>query len=82
MPIPTYGDVKRALERLVQELHVLNESVAVSLVEGLEDRLTLHQLQAFVELSVTFHRTTNLVDSIMTPLEAKTRHVTHWKTSD
>ena len=76
-----YKDVKRALERLVQELHVLNESAAVSLVEGLEDRLTLHQLQVFVELNVTF-RTTNLVDSMMARLEAKTRHVTHWKTSD
>jgi len=40
---PTYGDAKRALDRLSHELRVLNESAAASVAEGLEETLTLHR---------------------------------------
>ena len=78
---PTHGDAQRALDRLVQELRVINESAAASLAEGLEETLTLHRLNVFVELGVSF-RSTNLIESVMARIEAKTRRVTRWRTSD
>lgn len=77
----TYADAKRALERLHRELRVVNESAAASLAEGLEETLTLHRLNVFPELGVSF-KTTNLIESVMARLEAKTRRVTRWRTSD
>ena len=65
----------------MRELRVVNESAAVSLAEGLEETLPLHRLHVFVELGVRF-RTTNLIESVMARLEAKTQRVTRWKTSD
>jgi transposase-like protein len=78
---PSYADAKRALQRLVRELHVLNASAAASLEEGLEETLTLHRLNIFPELGVSF-KTTNLIESVMSRLEARTHRVTHWRTSD
>jgi putative transposase len=78
---PTYGDAKRALERLHRELRLVNESAAASLAEGLEETLTLHRLKVFPELGVSF-KTTYLIESVMARLEAKTHRVTRWRTSD
>ena len=77
----TYDEAKHALERLMRELRVVNESAAASLAEGLEETLPLHRLHVFVELGVRF-RTTNLIESVMARLEAKTQRVTRWKTRD
>jgi transposase-like protein len=76
-----YADAKRALDRLHRELRLVNESAAASLTEGLEETLTLHRLNLFPELGVSF-KTTNLIESVMARLEAKTRRVTRWRTSD
>jgi len=78
---PAYADAKRALDRLHRELRLLNESAAASLAEGLEETLTLHRLNVFPELGVSF-KTTNLIESVMARLEAKTQRVTRWRTSD
>lgn len=78
---PSYADAKRALERLHRELRLVNESAAASLTEGLEETLTLHRLNVFPELGVSF-KTTNLIESVMARLEAKTHRVTRWRTSD
>ena len=78
---PAYADTKRALDRLHRELRLLNESAAASLAEGLEETLTLHRLHVFPELGVSF-KTTNLIESVMARLEAKTQRVTRWRTSD
>jgi transposase-like protein len=78
---PTYRDAKRALERLYRELRVVNESAAASLAEGLEETLTLHRLNLFPELGLSF-KTTNLLESVMAGVEAKTWRVTRWRTSD
>jgi putative transposase len=59
----------------------VNASAAASLAEGLDDTLTLHQLNVFPELGVSF-KTTNLIESVMARLEAKTRRVARWRTSD
>ena len=78
---PTYADAKRALDRLYRELKIVNESAAASLAEGLDETLTLHRLNVFPELGISF-KTTNLIESVMSRLEAKTRRVTRWRTSD
>lgn len=78
---PAYADAKRALLRLVRELRLVNESAAASLEEGLEETLTLHRLGVFPELGTSF-KTTNLIESVMARLEAKTERVDRWRTSD
>lgn len=78
---PAYADAKRALQRLVTELRLRNESAARSLEEGLEETLTLHRLGVFPELGRSF-KTTNLIESVMSRLEDKTQRVDRWRTSD
>jgi putative transposase len=78
---PTYAAAKRALDRLHRELRLVNESAAASLAEGLEETLTLHRLHVFAALGGSF-KTTNLIESVMARLEAKTHRVTRWRTSD
>jgi transposase-like protein len=77
----TYGDAKRALDRLHRELRLVNASAAASLAEGLEETLTLHRLGVFPQLGVSF-KTTNLIESVMARLEARTHRITRWRTSD
>lgn len=77
----SYADAKRAVQRLITELRVLNESAARSLEEGLEETLTLHKLNVLPELGRSF-RTTNLIESVMARVEAKTLRVDRWRTSD
>jgi transposase-like protein len=78
---PSYGDAKRALQRLERELRLRNESAAESLREGQEETLTLHRLAVFPELGTSF-KTTNLIESVMARVEAKTRRVARWRSSD
>lgn len=78
---PVYADAKRALLALAKELRVRNVSAAASLEEGLEETLTLHRLGVFPELGQSF-KTTNLIESVMARLEAKTERVDRWRTSD
>jgi putative transposase len=81
---PAYADARRALLRLHRELAIDNESAAASLLEGLEETLTLHWLNVFPvfpELGRAF-KTTNAIESVMARVEHKTRRVTHWRTSD
>lgn len=77
MQHPTYADARRALERVYRELRLVNASAAASLAEELEETLTLHRLEVFPELGVSF-KTTNLIESVMSRLEAKTRRITSW----
>lgn len=78
---PSYADAKRALLRLHKELLVVNESAAASLLEGLEETLTLHRLGVFPELGVSL-KTTNIIESVMARVEDRTARVDHWRTSD
>lgn len=78
---PSYADARRALGQLVKELTVLNVSAARSLEEGLDETLTLHRLQVYAELGTSF-KTTNLIESVMARVEASTRRVARWRTSD
>lgn len=78
---PLYADAKRALLHLVKELAKINASAARSLEEGLEKTHTLHRLKVFDELGASF-KTTNLIESVMARVEAKTHRVGRWRTSD
>ena len=75
------ADAKRALLRLVGELQPENQSAARSSEEGLEENLTLHGLDVFPELGVSF-KTPNLIESVMARAEDGTAKVDRWRTSD
>ena len=77
----TYRDAKEQLQRIYRELKLRNASAAASLAEGLEETLTLHRLGVFPELGTSF-KTTNLLESVMARVEAKTARVDRWRTSD
>ena len=77
----TYRDAKDALLRVHRELRLRNASAAASLLEGLEETLTLHRLGVFPEVGTSF-KTTNLLESVMAQVEAKTARVDRWRTSD
>ena len=78
---PAYADAQRAFAQLHRELRPVNASAAASLAEGLDETLTLHRLGVFPELGVSF-KTTNLIESVMARIEAKTRRIARWRTSD
>jgi len=78
---PTYERAKAALQRCHRELRLLNGSAAASLLEGLEETLTLHRLGVPEALRLSL-RTTNVLESIMARVEDRTAKVDHWRTSD
>jgi putative transposase len=78
---PTYPTAKAALLRLHAELSRVNASAAASLAEGLEETLTLHRLGVFPQLGGSL-KTTNLIESVMARVEARTAKVDRWRTSD
>ena len=78
---PTYAEARAALSRLQRALRLVNASAAASLAEGLDETLTLHRLGVFPQLGTSF-KTTNLIESVMARVEARSRRVTRWRTSD
>jgi transposase-like protein len=78
---PTHRDVTDALRRVHNELRLRNATAAASLLEGLEETLTLHRLGVFAELGTSF-KTTNLLESVMARVEARVTRVDRWRTSD
>ena len=78
---PTYAEAAEALARIHKELHVLNQSAAASLEEGLEETLTLHRLGLFEKLGRSF-KTTNVIESIQARLGQYTDKVDYWRNSD
>ena len=77
----SYADAHRALQRLVRQLTPMNASAARSLEEGLDETLTLPRLGVAEALGTSF-KTTNLIASVMAHVDAKTRRVDRWRTSD
>jgi transposase-like protein len=78
---PSYAAAKAGLLRVHAELGLVNASAAASLLEGLEETLTLHRLGVFPQVGISF-KTTNLLESVMARVEARTARVDHWRTSD
>ena len=77
---PTYAAAKAALLRLHQELRLLNESAARSLLEGLEETLTLHRLGVFSQLGISL-KTTHCLESLNSLVAQRVGKVDHWRTS-
>lgn len=77
----TYKEAKSELEKLQQELSLVNESAANSLTEGLEETLTLHHLGLAPELAKSLS-TTNCLESVMSQLGQYTDKVDRWHNSN
>ena len=75
------GDARQALYRLYDELHELNPSAAASLMEGLEETLTLHDLQVHARLRRSLS-STNGIESSFSVVETICRRVKRWQGSD
>lgn len=78
---PTYKEARKALLQLEKELRVRNPSAARSLLEGMEETLTLHRLGVFKELGVSL-KTTNIIESIFSQAERRCGKVSHWKNGE
>ncbi len=78
--IEDYTQAKAALQRLRPKLQLINESAAKSLVEGLEETLTLNRLGLVGLLKDSF-RTTNCLESINGLIEQRTQKVKRWTSS-
>jgi transposase-like protein len=77
----TYKEAKAALMQLHQELENFNASAANSLLEGLEETLTIHHLGLSPELSKSLS-TTNCIEGVMSQLGSYTDKVDRWHNSD
>ena len=78
---PDYPTAKAALIQIHTELKGLNRSAARSLMEGLEETLTLHRLGLFDELGVSL-KTTNCIESLNSQLGKYLGRVKRWMDSD
>ena len=78
---PTYDQAKEVLVDIHRELQGLNRNAANSLMEGLEETLTLHRLGIFEELGRSL-KTTNAIESLNSQLGKYLRRVKHWMHSD
>lgn len=73
----TYKEAKSALTRLHTELERFNPSAANSLLEGLEETLTIHHLGLSPELAKSLS-TTNCIEGVMSQLGSYTDKVDRW----
>ena len=76
-----YVTAKRALLTIEREVVWHNKSAAHSMLEGLEETLTLHRLNMFAKLGTSL-RTTNPIENVNRLIENVIGKVCHWKNSD
>lgn len=76
----TLKDASTALEKIRHDLEKINMSAANSLLEGLDETLTLHELGLSVELTRSLG-TTNCIESFMSQVGAYTDKVDRWRNS-
>jgi len=74
---PTYEAANERLTGLHAELQQINRKAARSLMEGLEETLTLHRLGVFEELGRSL-KTTNCIESLNEKVEGYTSNVKRW----
>ena len=74
---PTYEAAKERLTGLYAELEQINRKAANSLMEGLEETLTLHRLGLFEELGRSL-KTTNCIENLNEQVEGCTGNVKRW----
>lgn len=77
----TYREAKAGIEKLYRELSSVNQSAANSLMEGMEETLTLHSLGLSPELCKRLN-TTNCIESVMAQLGQYTDKVDRWHNSN
>ena len=73
----TYQEARQMLEALQEELRPQERQAAHSLVEGMEETLTLHRLG----LASMFGRslqTTNIIENVNSHIGRRARRVTRW----
>lgn len=75
-----YKESMAALELLHRELSRVNQSAANSLLEGLEETLTLHRLGMAPELCRSLN-STNCIESVLSQLSQYTNKVDRWHNS-
>lgn len=81
LQMETYPEAKRALLDLADELRKINRTAANSLLEGLEELLTLHKLGLNEEFAGSFS-TTNCIESVNSQLRKYAGRVKNWSSSD
>jgi putative transposase len=74
---PNYEDAKSRLLEIRDELKKINQSAVNSLMEGLEETLTMHKLGLIEELGRSF-TTTNLIENLNSQLARYLRRVKRW----
>lgn len=79
--LESYDEAKQALERLHRELMDFNPSAARSLAEGMEETLTVHQLQVPPLLRQTLE-STNVIESAFSVVERVCTNVKRWLPGD
>jgi len=77
----TYQEAVAALTQVHRDLEKINLSAAGSLLEGLDETLTIHELGLSVELARSLS-TTNCIESLFSQLGAYTDKVDRWHDSD
>lgn len=78
---PNYVSAHRSLMFVKNELKNINESAVTSLEEGLEEALTLHRLNLFDKIGVSF-KTTNAIENVNRQLQKHLGRVCRWKNSN
>lgn len=78
---PTYEEARAALMAMHAELSDRNQSAAASLMEGLEETLTLHRLGVYGVLGRSL-KTTNCIESTNALVEERCSKVDAWKNSN
>ena len=81
MEVEGYEAAKAELMKIHKELKLANESAATSLLEGLEEILTLQKLGVMGELGRSF-KTTNVIESVHAGVGQRTDKVDHWRNSE
>lgn len=76
----TYKEARAQIGQLHRELEKVNLSAANSLMEGLEETLTIHHLGLSPELSKSLS-TTNCIESVMSQMGQYTDKVDRWRNS-
>ena len=75
---PLYQTARERLMGIYEELTTINRSAANSLLEGLEETLTIHRLRLREQLGRSFC-TTNIIENINSQLSRNLRNVKRWR---
>lgn len=78
---PDYKQAKAELTQIHRELQTINRRAANSLMEGLEQTLTVHRLGMFEQLGSSL-KTTNCIESLNSQLDKYIGRVKRWHNSD